>query len=179
MVESSAAFAGQPDGYERLWTPHRMAYVDGDARPRGDSAEDCPFCLAVAKPDEEALIVARGQSVYAIMNLFPYNPGHLLVCPYRHVSALTDLTAAEAGELMEFARQGIAALTRSKHPGGFNLGINQGAVAGAGIAAHLHQHIVPRWPGDSNFFPVVARSRALPELLADTRQALASAWEEA
>jgi ATP adenylyltransferase len=178
-AEAAELFAGEPDGFDRLWTPHRMVYVDGDARPKDGRPEGCPFCLAPARPDAEALIVARGRHVYAILNLFPYNPGHLMVCPYRHVPALTDLDAAEAGELTRFAQQAIRALSRAKRPQGFNLGMNQGAVAGAGIAAHLHQHVVPRWTGDSNFFPLIARSRALPELLAETRAGLAAAWEEA
>jgi ATP adenylyltransferase len=122
--------------------------------------------------------VARGQRVYAILNLFPYNPGLLMVCPDRHVAALTDLDAAEAAELIDMTQHAMRALTRAKQPHGFNLGMNQGAVAGAGIAAHLHQHVVPRWPGDSNFFPLIARSRALPELLVETRAALAGVWQE-
>jgi ATP adenylyltransferase len=155
-----------------------MAYVGGDSRPHDGRPDDCPFCLAPAKPDPEALIVARGLSVYAILNLFPYNPGHLLICPYRHVAALTDLDGPESVELTEFSQHALRALTRAKQPQGFNLGINQGSQAGAGIAAHLHQHIVPRWTGDSNFFPLIAHSRALPELLSATREAVAGAWSE-
>ncbi|MDR2254042.1 MAG: HIT domain-containing protein [Bifidobacteriaceae bacterium] len=176
-AEDAAAFAGAPDGFERLWTPHRMVYVDGDARPADESPGGCPFCAAPGREDPAALIVARGEAVYAILNLFPYNPGHLLICPYRHVPALTDLSPAEAAELIVFSQRAIRALERAKRPQGFNLGLNQGSVAGAGIAAHLHQHVVPRWLGDSNFFPLIARSRALPELLAETRAALAEAWE--
>jgi ATP adenylyltransferase len=175
-VEGGEALAGVPDGFDRLWVPHRAAYVQGSDRPEG--AADCPFCQAPARGDEDSLIVARGANVYALLNLFPYNPGHLLICPYRHVADLTDLTAGEAGELMEFGRQAIKALGAARGPRGFNLGINQGAVAGAGISAHLHLHVVPRWPGDSNFFPIVARSRALPELLGETRAVLAQAWSD-
>ncbi|MDR1188020.1 MAG: HIT domain-containing protein [Bifidobacteriaceae bacterium] len=165
-----------PDGIDRLWVPHRMAYVDGDSRPSSDTPEECPFCDAPEREDAEALIVARGRTVYALLNLFPYNPGHLLVCPYRHVPDLTDLADEEATELIQFSRLGMEALRRAKAPQGFNLGMNQGAVAGAGISAHLHQHVVPRWLGDSNFFPIIARSRALPELLSTTRDAVAAAW---
>jgi ATP adenylyltransferase len=155
-----------------------MAYVDGDARPADSTPEDCPFCAAPQRDDVEALIVARGERVYALLNLFPYNPGHMLICPYRHVPDLNDLDEAEAGELMAFSRQAIRAIRRAKAPRGFNLGMNQGAVAGAGISAHLHQHVVPRWTGDSNFFPIVAHSRALPELLGATRAAIAAVWED-
>ncbi|MDR2453355.1 MAG: HIT domain-containing protein [Bifidobacteriaceae bacterium] len=176
-AEPAGGLAGEPDGFERLWTPHRMVYVDGAARPAGPEPRDCPFCAAPGKTDAEGLIVARGEHVYAVLNLFPYNPGHLLVCPYEHVAALTDLAAAPAGELVAFSQRALRALTSAKHPQGFNLGMNQGSVAGAGIAAHLHLHVVPRWAGDSNFFPLIAKSRALPELLADTRQALAAAWK--
>jgi ATP adenylyltransferase len=177
-AEPGSRFAGDPDGFDRLWTPHRMAYVDGESRPADGSPEDCPFCAAPAGSDEASLVVARGQRVFAVLNLFPYNPGHLLVCPYRHVADLTDLDAAESAELMEFTQRSMRALRAAKSPQGFNLGVNQGAVSGAGIAAHLHQHVIPRWVGDSNFFPIVARSRSLPELLGVTREALARAWEE-
>jgi ATP adenylyltransferase len=153
-----------------------MAYVDGAARPSSAAPEQCPFCVAPTLPDAEGLVVARGRYVYALLNLFPYNAGHLLVCPYRHVPDLTDLDPEEAAELITFSQNAMRVLRQAKKPQGFNLGMNQGAVAGAGIAAHLHQHVVPRWQGDSNFFPIVARSRALPELLADTRTALAAVW---
>ncbi|MDR2373540.1 MAG: HIT domain-containing protein [Bifidobacteriaceae bacterium] len=172
------ALAGEADGFDRLWVPHRMVYVGGEARPDGDRPEDCPFCEAPKRDDAEALIVARGAKVYALLNLFPYNPGHLLVCPYRHVPELTDLDEAEAIELTQFTQRAVKAIRRARAPLGFNLGMNLGRVAGAGISAHLHQHVVPRWTGDSNFFPIVARSRALPELLGATRQAIAEAWGE-
>jgi ATP adenylyltransferase len=179
MAEEAAGFAGQPDGYERLWTPHRMVYVDGGARPKGEGRGDCPFCAAPAKPDAEALIVARGEHVYAVLNLFPYNPGHVLVCPYGHLAQLTELGPEASAELIAFSQLAIRALTATRRPQGFNLGMNLGSVAGAGIAAHLHLHVVPRWTGDSNFFPLIAKSRALPELLSETRAALAAAWAEA
>ncbi|MDR0593555.1 MAG: HIT domain-containing protein [Bifidobacteriaceae bacterium] len=177
-LASYGGLAGEPDGFERLWTPHRAVYVGGEARPADGRAEVCPFCRAPGRDDEDSLIVARGRTVYALLNLFPYNPGHLLICPYRHVPGLTDLDQDEAGELMDFTRRAVRAIRRAKTPQGFNLGMNLGAVAGAGISAHLHQHVVPRWTGDSNFFPVVARSRAMPELLAVTRAAIAAAWSD-
>ena len=163
--------AGDPDGLERLWTPHRMTYIAGEGRPAG-----CPFCLAPGLPDADSLVVARGETVFALLNLYPYNPGHLLVCPYRHVADYTDLTDDEVVEVAALTRTAMRVLRSAASPHGFNLGLNQGAVAGAGIAAHLHQHVVPRWGGDANFLPVVARTKALPELLADTRQRIADAW---
>jgi ATP adenylyltransferase len=172
--------AVDPDGFERLWTPHRMAYIKGEGKPSGPGADEgCPFCIAPTLSDEEALIVARGERVYAIMNLYPYTSGHVLVCPYRHLADYTELTAAETAEFSDFTRRSIGALRTASAPHGFNIGMNLGAVAGAGIAAHLHQHVVPRWGGDSNFMPVVGRTRVLPQLLADTRKLLADAWPAA
>jgi ATP adenylyltransferase len=175
--ETAAEFAGDPDGFERLWTPHRMVYIQGDEKPKSsDAGSDCPFCRAPQRRDEDALIVHRGESAYAVLNLFPYNPGHVLICPYRHIAGYPDLTTEEMVEVAELSRQAMRVLTRVAAPHGFNLGMNQGAVAGAGIAAHLHQHVVPRWGGDANFLPVIGRTKALPELLADTRGRLAEAW---
>lgn len=176
-VESPDGLAGDPDGYERLWTPHRMAYIGGADKPTdGKAGPGCPFCRAPGLPDEEGLVVARGAQAYVVLNLYPYNSGHLLVCPYRHVPDYTDLTPAETAEVASLTQEAMQVTRAVMAPQGFNLGMNQGEVAGAGIAAHLHQHVVPRWRGDSNFLPIVARSRALPELLADTRARLAAAW---
>jgi ATP adenylyltransferase len=177
-IQPADQFAGTADGFERLWTPHRMAYIGGLRRPKTTEPDQCPFCQAPSKPVDEGLVVARGQTVYAVLNLFPYNTGHLLICPYRHVGELTDLTQAEAHELISFTRQAIIATRASAQPAGFNLGINQGAVAGAGIHAHLHQHVVPRWPNDANFFPIIGQTKAMPELLTATRQRLADVWPE-
>jgi ATP adenylyltransferase len=179
VIEAGADLPGEPDGFERLWAPHRMVYVGGEARPADGQPAACPFCAAPGKDDEQALIVARGETVYALLNLFPYNPGHLLICPYRHVAELTDLSSAEATELIEFTRRAILAIRRARTPQAFNVGMNLGSVAGAGISAHLHQHVVPRWAGDSNFFPIIAGSRALPELLGVTRATIAAAWDAA
>ena len=120
-------------------------------------------------------MVARGDLAYVVLNLYPYNPGHLLVNPYRHVPAYVDLTPEETVEVATLTQSAVRVLSAAAAPAGFNLGMNQGDVAGAGIAAHLHQHVVPRWAGDANFLPVVARTKALPELLADTRDRLAAA----
>jgi ATP adenylyltransferase len=169
--------AGDPDGFQRLWMPHRMAYIKGENKPAGPGSGDgCPFCHIPALPDAAALIVARGTLVFAVLNLYPYNGGHLMVCPYRHVADYTDLDAAETAELAGFTKSAMKALRAASGAQGFNIGMNMGGVAGAGIAAHLHQHIVPRWGGDTNFMPVVGRTKVLPQLLADTRAMLAAAW---
>ncbi len=163
-----------PDAFERLWTPHRMAYLKGEGKPTEESG--CPLCDIPAKSDRDGLVVARGEQVYAVLNLYPYNPGHLMVVPYRHVADFTELSEAETVELAAYSKATLTALREVSHPQGFNIGINLGAVAGAGIAEHLHQHVVPRWGGDTNFMPVVGRTRVLPQLLADTRDLLAAAW---
>ena len=175
--EPDEAFAGVPDSFGRLWTPHRMAYIKGAGKPSGPGEDEgCPFDRAPTLSDEDGLIVARGSLVYVVLNLYPYNAGHLLVVPYRHVADYTDLTLPETAEFAEFTKRAIGALRQASGPHGFNIGINLGSVAGAGIAAHLHQHIVPRWGGDTNFMPVIGRTRVLPQLLADTRKLLAEAW---
>jgi len=168
--------AGEADGYERLWTPHRMAYIRGKDKPDGPDVAQCPFCRVPSVPDVEGLIVARGELAFVLLNLYPYNSGHLMVVPYRHVADYTELDPAETAEVASLTQTAIAVLRAVMAPQGFNLGMNQGAVAGAGIAAHLHQHVVPRWGGDANFLPIVARTKALPEMLADTRSRLAAAW---
>ncbi len=180
VVQDDTALAGVPDGFGRLWVPHRMAYIGGENKPADASAGDgCPFCRAPTLSDEDGLVVARGRAAYVLLNLYPYNGGHVLVAPYRHVADYTDLTADEVAEVADLTRTAMRVLRAVSAPHGFNLGMNQGEVAGAGIAAHLHQHVVPRWPGDANFLPVVGRTRALPELLSDTRARLAAAWPAA
>ena len=153
-----------------------MAYIHGEGKPADASDRTCPFCAAPGKSDDEGLIVHRGATCFVLMNLFPYNSGHLLVCPYRHVSDYTELTDAERVELGELTATAMRVSREVAGPHGFNLGMNQGEVAGAGIAAHLHQHIVPRWAGDANFLPIIARTKAVPELLEDARARLAAAW---
>jgi ATP adenylyltransferase len=156
-----------------------MAYVTGSSVPVTDldTPSGCPFCLAPKKPVDEGLVVARGRTVFAVLNLYPYNPGHLMVCPYRHVADYTDLDGPETVELSQFTQAAMRVIRRVSGPQGFNLGMNQGHVGGAGIAAHVHQHVVPRWSGDTNFMPVIARTKTLPQLLADTRTLLAREWE--
>jgi ATP adenylyltransferase len=166
--------AGTPDGFQRLWMPHRMAYIKGENKP-GETGE-CPFDRLPRLPDAEALIVARGVLVYAVLNLYPYNSGHLMVVPFRHVADYTELDDKETAELADFTKRAMTALREGSGAQGFNIGMNMGGVAGAGIAGHLHQHVVPRWGGDANFMPVVGHTKVLPQLLADTRELLAAAW---
>lgn len=170
-VRCADEFMGVPDAFQRLWTPHRMAYVAGERTP------GCPFCENPKRGDAEALIVRRGETCFVSLNLYPYNPGHLLVMPYRHVPLYTDLTTQETAEYALLTQQGMRVLKAVSNPAGFNLGMNQGSVGGAGIAGHLHQHVVPRWSGDMNFFPIIGRTKNVAVLLADTRAMLADAWD--
>jgi ATP adenylyltransferase len=169
--------AGADDAFGRLWTPHRMAYIQGEGKPTGTGADQgCPFCTVPSMSDEDGLVVARGAKAFALLNLYPYNAGHLLVCPYRHVADYTDLDEAEILEVAALTQQAMAVLRQVSGAQGFNIGMNQGSVSGAGIASHLHQHVVPRWGGDTNFMPIVGATRVLPQLLRDTRAMLAGAW---
>ncbi|MCH7229862.1 HIT domain-containing protein [Glycomyces sp. L485] len=178
MSQVASEGAGVPDDYERLWTPHRMAYIKGEGKPTGDDAdiEGCPFCEIPKLDDADGLIVARGQCMYVVMNKFPYNSGHLMVVPFRHVPDYTDLDVEEVAEMGSLTQEAMRVVRAVMGAHGFNIGMNQGQVAGAGIAGHLHQHIVPRWGGDSNFMPIIGRTKTLPQLLADTRTELAAAW---
>ena len=126
--------------------------------------------------DKTGLIVARGEAVYAVLNLYPYNPGHLMVVPYRHVADYTELTVEETREVAEFTQHAMKVIRAVSGAHGFNIGLNQGVIAGAGIAAHLHQHLVPRWGGDANFMPIIGQTKVLPQLLGETRDLLADAW---
>jgi len=170
--------ADEPDRLDRLWTPHRMAYIAGEGKPASAGDEDCPFCRAPKLPPDEGLVVALGHAVFAMLNLYPYNPGHLMVLPFRHVADYTDLTDAETTELATFTQTAMRVIRAASGPRGFNLGMNQGSVAGAGIADHLHEHVLPRWGGDTNFMPLIGQTKVLPQLLPDTRRLLAGAWAE-
>ncbi|WP_028658659.1 HIT family protein [Nocardioides insulae] len=167
---------GRPDALERLWTPYRMAYIRGENKPNDASARQCPFCRIPAMPDREGLIVHRGELSYVVLNLYPYGSGHLMVCPYRHVADYPDTTTDEAVEIAHLTKQAMRVVRAVSSPDGFNVGMNQGSAGGAGIAAHLHQHVVPRWVGDQNFMPVIGHTRTLPQLLTDTRDLFAEAW---
>jgi ATP adenylyltransferase len=167
---------GEPDDLERLWTPHRMAYIQGENKPLDASSGECPFCRIQRLGDEESLIVHRGEVSFAVLNLYPYSPGHLMICPNRHVADYTELDDEETAEVAAFTKTAMRTVREVSGAHGFNLGMNQGSVAGAGIAAHLHQHVVPRWGGDQNFMPIIGRTRTLAQLLTDTRSLLAKAW---
>ncbi len=172
-LENAADFAAVPDAFQRLWTPHRLVYIQQGQQPADD---ECPFCLAPSLSDEDGLIVRRGEYAYVLLNLFPYNSGHLLVCPYRHIDTYDKASTDEVAEIALLTQQAMKALQNSSGNHGFNIGMNQGEVAGAGIAAHLHQHVVPRWANDSNFFPIIAQTKALPMLLGEVRSEIAAAW---
>jgi ATP adenylyltransferase len=150
-----------------LWAPWRIEYVTS---PKG---EECLFCRAVSSDDDAAnLVLKRARSALIMLNAFPYAPGHVMVVPDRHVAEVEELTADEAAEIMELAQAAVRALRDAMSPDGFNLGLNLGKVAGAGIADHLHLHVVPRWEGDTNFMPVIADTRVLPQALDATRDVL-------
>ena len=168
--------AGMPDHWARLWAPHRLEYLKGENRPLGDNEVACPFCRIPTLSNEEGLIVARGETAYVVMNLYPYNAGHLLICAFRHVPDLTDLTEIERNEISALSAHAMKTVRKVSGADGFNLGMNQGAISGAGVADHIHQHIVPRWSGDANFMPIIGKTKVLPQLLTMTREELAAAW---
>ena len=168
--------AGMPDHWARLWAPHRLEYLKGENRPLGDNEVACPFCRIPTLSNEEGLIVARGETAYVVMNLYPYNAGHLLICANRHVGDLTELTASERNEIFELSAHAMKTIRAVSGASGFNLGMNQGAVSGAGVADHIHQHVIPRWSGDANFMPLIGQTKVLPQLLSETRAELAAAW---
>jgi ATP adenylyltransferase len=174
-VTDDLELAGVPDAFQRLWTPHRLAYIKG-GQEQVTSEQTCPFCRAPQQSDEEALIVHRGTHAFVLLNLFPYNAGHLLVCPYRHVPDYTDIDEAETAEIAALTQTAMRVLRKVSNPSGFNLGMNQGATGGAGIAAHLHQHVVPRWGGDGNFLPIIAQTKAITQTLGEVREQVAAAW---
>ena len=159
---------------ERLWSPWRLAYVTGTG-----SSDGCIFCEACAstRPAPDDLVLIRGELAYVILNLYPYNNGHLMVVPNRHVGTLRAMTREELDELMRFTRHAEMALAEAYKPQGINVGINLGRPAGAGVVDHLHVHLVPRWTGDTNFMSVVGNVRVLPEELGETAQRLRPIFE--
>ncbi|AWB81790.1 diadenosine tetraphosphate hydrolase [Corynebacterium yudongzhengii] len=166
---------GTPDRLARLWAPYRASYLTKQPSTSENKPRD-PFVAAPQKSDEEALIIARGESVYALLNLYPYNAGHLMVVPYRKTAELEDLTEAESTELMAFAQKAVRVIKRVSHPEAINVGFNLGRASGGSIGDHLHMHVVPRWQGDSNFMTVLDNTKVLPMLLSDTRRLLAEEW---
>ena len=169
---------GDPDHLQRLWTPHRMSYIAESPMKKGSGSalSKEPFTDIPAMSDEDGLMVARGELVYAVLNLYPYNPGHLMVVPYRRVSELEDLSSAETAELMAFTQKAIRVIKAVSRPHGFNVGLNLGTSAGGSLAEHLHMHVVPRWGGDANFITIIGGSKVIPQLLSETRTLLADEW---
>ena len=165
--------AGDPDRLERIWTPHRLSYVAAVAPAQSSG---CPLCDIPMMGDEEGLVIARGESVFALLNLYPYNPGHLMVVPYRHVAGLEELDEQESAEVMAFTQQALRAIRKVANPHAFNIGLNLGPAAGGSLSAHLHQHVVPRWGGDANYITIVGGTKVLPQLLGETQALLAEAW---
>jgi ATP adenylyltransferase len=150
---------------EHIWAPWRMAYINReDAKDKG-----CFLCVdPQGQDDEKTLILARGERCFVILNRFPYNPGHLMIAPFAHLPTIEELDTATLGEMMALAQKCLAALRAAMNPDGYNMGINQGHVAGAGVADHVHLHMVPRWNGDTNFMPVLADVKVIPEMLENT-----------
>lgn len=171
----------EDDRLQRLWAPYRMAYVRGEeAEPDGPDHEGkvCPFCRIAAGGAQSELVVHRGTTCFVVVNLFPYNPGHLMVVPDRHVADYTELDADETAEVAALTQQALRVVREVSQPHGFNVGLNLGGVAGGSLSDHLHQHVVPRWSGDANFMTVIGQTKTLPQLLEDTRDLLAAAWPE-
>lgn len=159
---------------ERLWAPWRMEYIRN-----ADKIEGCIFCLFPAEQEDQArLILLRGEHAFIILNAYPYSNGHLMVTPYRHTADLDDLSDEEMLELMHLTRRAVNLLKKAFRPDGFNIGINMGRVAGAGIADHVHIHVVPRWNGDTNFMPVLGDVRVMPESLEAVYRQLSEALDE-
>jgi ATP adenylyltransferase len=149
---------------QRLWAPWRMSYVQGERKDEG-----CIFCLAAESGDDEARwVLHRGERCLVMLNAFPYNSGHLMVSPHRHVASLADLDDRESLALMQLLQRAIGAVRSAYRPDGLNIGVNEGKVAGAGFADHVHVHVVPRWEADSNFMAVTADTRVLPQSLDDS-----------
>jgi ATP adenylyltransferase len=155
----------------RLWAPWRLEYVQN-----ADEEAGCVFCRASALDDEDGLVVQRGEHAFVLLNKFPYASGHLMVAPLRHEAEFGRLSADEALEIHRLVSLALGVLADVMHPQGFNLGWNLGRIAGAGVVDHVHLHVVPRWAGDTNFMPVVADAKVLPEALESTREKLAGAW---
>ena len=154
-----------------LWAPWRLEYIQ-----QADEQPGCVFCRAADVSDEDGLVVRRGDHAFVLLNKFPYSSGHLMVAPFRHVGDFAELSTDEAAEIHTLAAAALGSLADVYAPEGFNLGWNLGRIAGAGVVDHVHQHVVPRWAGDTNFMPVLADVKVLPEHIAETRSRLAAAW---
>lgn len=156
---------------EQLWAPWRLEYIQ-----TADEQPGCVFCRAASADDETGLVVHRGERAFVLLNKYPYASGHLMVAPYRHVGELGGVSDAEALELHRLVTTAVAVLAQTMRPQGYNLGWNLGRIAGAGVVDHVHEHVVPRWAGDTNFMPVLADVKVMPEHLDETRRRLAAAW---
>ncbi|HWP41725.1 MAG TPA: HIT domain-containing protein [Blastocatellia bacterium] len=152
---------------EHIWSPWRYKYIAS-----ADKQEGCVFCRAEQRDDRESLVVFRGRLNFIILNLFPYTSGHLMIVPYEHRADLAEFDEATTTEMIELAKRAESALTAEYLPDGFNIGMNLGRAAGAGVAEHLHLHVVPRWTGDANFVSIVGETRVLPEDLQTTYERL-------
>jgi ATP adenylyltransferase len=160
---------------QRIWAPWRLAYVKDASK---DVEEGCIFCVKPAAEDDRAnLIVHRGEHCFVILNLFPYTNGHLMIAPYAHLPSLAEIPVETTAEMMALAQRAIGVLDDVYAPHGYNVGFNQGRVAGAGVEHHIHMHVVPRWGGDTNFMPVLADTRVMPQTLDQSYDALAGAFE--
>jgi ATP adenylyltransferase len=157
-----------------LWAPWRIKFITAE------KTEGCFLCgkREYSDCEDEALIIARGRGVFAILNRYPYNSGHLMIAPYAHVNDLTLLDKKTLHEMMDMTVQAEKTMLRAMHPHGFNVGFNLGAAAGAGHEAHIHLHVVPRWAGDTNFMPVLGDIRVVPQALADTAAFLKAEWKK-
>ena len=156
---------------EQLWAPWRLEYIRS-----ADEQPGCVFCRAAELPDEEGLVVHRSEFAFVMLNKYPYAGGHLLVAPFRHLGELGELTSEEALDIHRLVSVSLGVLAQVMRPQGFNLGWNLGRIAGAGVIDHVHEHVVPRWAGDTNFMPVLADVRVMPEALEETRRKLVAAW---
>jgi len=158
----------------RIWAPWRLAYVKDASK---DIEEECIFCAKPAQDDDEAnLIVHRGERSFVILNLFPYTNGHLMVAPYAHLGRLQELGSETLAEMMALAQRSMDRLEQVYEPHGYNVGLNQGRVAGAGVEHHIHMHVVPRWGGDTNFMPVIADTKVMPQSIEQSYEALKGAF---
>ena len=164
------------DRLQLLWAPYRMSYIAESPSASAEGLTGEPFLDIPRMSDEDGLVVARGRYVYVVLNLYPYNPGHSMVVPYRKVADLEDLDADESGELMAYTQHLIRVIKAVSAPDSFNVGLNLGGAAGGSLSEHLHQHVVPRWIGDANFITVTGGTKVLPQLLRETRRLLAEAW---
>jgi ATP adenylyltransferase len=158
----------------RIWAPWRLSYVKDASM---ENEEECIFCAKPAQDDDEAnLIVHRGERSFVILNLFPYTNGHLMVAPYAHLGRLQEIDAETLAEMMALAQRVMDRLEQAYDPHGYNVGFNQGRVAGAGVEHHIHMHVVPRWGGDTNFMPVIADTKVMPQSIEQSYEALKGAF---